>query len=157
MGESPNMARARSMKLRGSQRRKLPAGNLLTNQAFGLGATLWAAGIEHRAGLVNTTPEAESPDNWRRQHPKRAAGKRRPYSGSGGVMVAARREGMHVKLERPSWSQGERPWSKVAAGNSGEDQRASAWSIVASTRVTIAERRGQADRYVADSSEARRG
>jgi hypothetical protein len=145
------------MKLRSSRNGKPSAGNLLTNQAMGLGAILWAAGIEHRAGLVNTSPEAEPPDNWRRQHPKRAAGKRRPYSGSGGVVVAARRNGVHVKLERPSWSQGERPWSKVVAGNSGEDQRAPAWSIVATTRGTIAERRVQAGRYVADLREARRG
>ena len=49
--------------------------------------------------------------------------------GSGGVMTAARSEGLHWKLVKPSWSRGERPRSKVGAGNGDEGQRVAAGSV----------------------------
>ena len=44
---------------------------------------------------------------------------------SGGVVAVARKEGMCTRPVKPSWSQGESPWSKVALGDEAfEDEGA---------------------------------
>ena len=53
---------------------------------------------------------------------------------SGGVMTAARSEGLQSKLVKPSWSRGETPRSKVDAGNGDEGQRVAAGSVGAKNR-----------------------
>ena len=111
-----------------SRVRRLPT-NLVMDQK----AIRRAAGIERRASLVNhkfrgpshsITGEGNTDDGSLAE-----AG-----VGPGGVMTAARRKGLYLELERPSWSRRERRRSKVGAGNSDEGQRESAGRIVVVNR-----------------------
>jgi hypothetical protein len=51
---------------------------------------------------------------------------------SGGVLAAARKEGMHAELEKPSWPRGRNPTEPSAGRHSG--QRAAAGLVVVQNR-----------------------
>jgi len=106
---------------------------LLTNPTSGRGATLRAAGIERCASLVMTRTGGRAS----RVKAKAVPGAENwltTATGSGGVMAAARRERVVLKLAKPSWPRGERPRSKVVAGNGDEGQRVAAGSVGAMNR-----------------------
>jgi len=52
--------------------------------------------------------------------------------GSGGVLAAARKEGMHAELEKPSWPRGRNPPERTAGRQSG--QRVAAGLVVVKNR-----------------------
>ena len=52
--------------------------------------------------------------------------------GSGGVLAAARKEGLHEKLEKPSWPRWRNPPEQVAGRHSG--QRVAAGLVVVKNR-----------------------
>jgi hypothetical protein len=51
---------------------------------------------------------------------------------SGGALAAARKEGLHAGLERPSWSRGRNPPERIAERHSG--QRVAAGLVVVKNR-----------------------
>lgn len=91
---------------------------LLTNPEEVRGATLRAAGIERCAGLEIVKyrkPSLPIVGEGSIDDGKVAE----TVIDSGGVLSAARSEGLYTELEKPSWPPGERLGSKVDTGNGG--------------------------------------
>jgi len=100
---------------------------LLTNPVTDRGATLWAAGNERRASLVNSYHPA--PSFWSFGEGSIRHGiLAEAVSGPGGVLAAARKERVGSKLVKPSWPRGESPRSKVGPGNRDRRPEGGRWA-----------------------------
>lgn len=93
MGESPNMVKVKAMK----QRRRFAGESrgrcLLTNPTVGWGATLWAVSNEHRASLVKPISRCRA-SRCLANGSTGSGNLTETAVGPGGVLVAARREGL---------------------------------------------------------------
>jgi len=91
VGESPNVARVRTMKLRRRFAGESRGRCLLTNLAKGQGATLWAVGNERRASLVTRDSGCRASHGLAKAAPA-AESLADTVVGSSGVVATARKE-----------------------------------------------------------------
>ncbi len=100
VGESPNMERANTMKLRRRFAGESRGRCLLTNPTKGRGATLWAVGNERRVSLVRRNTGRRASQILAKAAPtaERLAD---TVVGPGGVMATARKEGLYRNWRSP--------------------------------------------------------